>query len=161
MSGNSVLSRWERVSRGQARSLLPLRLAVPLYAMVSSVGRERRSGPGYDWDGRRRGVSPFALVQHTFAGRGKLIFERETMEVTAGQTMLLTFPHDHRYTTWPGDAWDFGYLVLHGREVMRLMKSLVAARGPVVRLSDSALAELASVSLELLEADSTSEALPI
>ncbi|MEM6550558.1 MAG: AraC family transcriptional regulator [Planctomycetota bacterium] len=158
MSGISVLSLWEGVTLGRTRSLLPPRLAVPLYAMVASVGRERRRGPGYDWDGRRRGPSPFALIQHTFDGRGKLIYERQTREVTAGQTMLLTFPHDHRYTTWPGQAWDFGYLVLHGREVMRLMKSLVAAQGPVVRLSEHALSELAAVSIELLMETQANEA---
>ncbi|MEM9883458.1 MAG: AraC family ligand binding domain-containing protein, partial [Planctomycetota bacterium] len=157
MSGNSVLRRWERIPRGRTRSLLPPRLAVPLYAMVAGVGRERRQGPGYDWDGRRRGSAPFALIQHTFAGRGRLVYESRPVEVARGQTMLLSFPHDHRYTTFRGEAWDFGYLVLHGREVMRLMTSLIAARGPVVKLSDNALAELAAVSVELLDDHATAE----
>lgn len=152
MSDTFVLNRWRDTALSRTRTLLPPRSAVPLYAMAASVGRERREGPGYDWDGRRRGPTPFVLIQHTFAGRGRLTYEARPMEVSAGQTLLLTCPHDHRYTTFPGEPWDFGYLVLHGREVVRLASRVLTERGPIVRLAAPTLNELAAVALDLLDA---------
>ncbi len=43
-----------------------------LRAMPASAGIERVESPSYSWNGLRRGLTPFAVIQHTLAGAGML-----------------------------------------------------------------------------------------
>ncbi len=89
-----------------------------------------------------------------------LAYEGRGTPLVAGTTMLVTIPHDHRYFLPAGGDWTFFYLVLSGQEVMRLMGEVIAAAGPVLRLSPKALDRLAGCVVALLEgqADSPGEA---
>ena len=39
----------------------------------------------YDWNGRRRGQTPFTVLQHTIAGGGNLLYERRRYRLQAGR----------------------------------------------------------------------------
>lgn len=115
-----MLIQLGELSLKQFQLVSPHRI-VPLHAMVSSVGYCEERGASYDWDGLRRGQSPFTLFQWTISGRGQLDFEGQEFEVLPGQAMLLPIPHAHRYYL-PRNAshWRFLYVCIYGREAMRL-----------------------------------------
>lgn len=95
--------------------------SVPLHAMLGSVGHSRETSADYDWHGLKRGRKEFVLFQYTLSGAGRLRVSGREHEVGPGAAMLLHFPADNRYwlpATSP--QWEFIYLCLHGREVMRL-----------------------------------------
>lgn len=107
---------------------------VSLHAMVSSAGFERQVGTTYDWHGLKRGSAEFVLFQYTVAGEGRLSYEGVQAPVRPGQAMLLPFPHDNRYWLPEGGSWEFFYLCLHGREVLRAWRAVLARSGPLVTL---------------------------
>ncbi len=137
------------------RTLVPGRMATGfrrhrfrLHAMLTTAGCDRVDDPSYDHDGRTRGS--FVLLQHTLAGRGRLTFEGREHMVRAGQTMLLRFPQDNRYRVAPGDFWEFFWICLNGREVQRVWRDAMRA-GPVARLSEPCVLQLASICRDALE----------
>ncbi len=121
--------------RGETSLLFPER-ALPLRAMLGSIGCSRETKPTYDWHGLRRGRAEFALFQYTLAGRGRLRVQDREIDVGPGQAMLVHFPDDNRY--WlPTDSagWEFFYVCLHGREVLRLWPQVENRLGPVTHLA--------------------------
>lgn len=139
--------------------LLFARRALPLYSMVTSCGVSRQTtGTSYDWHGLKRGSAEFVLLQHTIAGRGMLAYEGESRELKPGDTMLLFFPHDNRYWLPPGSEWEFFWLCMNGRDVVRLWRDLVARTGPVVRLDEegAAMQQATRVVEEILDKRLTS-----
>jgi AraC-like DNA-binding protein len=144
----------------QSRMIAFPRGRVTLRAMPASGGIEHVESSDYSWSGLKRGMTPFVVIQHTLSGQGMLSFEGRTTPLDPGDTMLVTIPHNHRYFRERGGAWRFFYLVLSGQEVMRLAGEVVAAGGPVLKLSQRALDRLAACLLALLggEADTPGEA---
>jgi len=134
----------------QQRTVAFPRGRLPLHAMPASGGIETVASPSYSWSGLKRGLTPFAVIQHTVGGAGLLHYEGRSMPVGPGETMLVTIPHEHRYFLPPGGAWSFFYLVLTGQEAMRLIGEVIATAGPVLRLSPAALDRLAACLLALL-----------
>src|SRR6185312_4327332 len=128
---------------------------LPLHAMPASGGIEQVSGASYSWSGLRRGLTPFAVIQHTLSGEGILDYEGRRLAVPAGETMLVTIPHDHRYSVPAGGTWRFFYLVLTGQEALRLIGEVIASAGPVLHLSPRALDRLAAALLALLSGEAT------
>lgn len=125
----------------------------PLPVMPTSAGHETRTGGGYDWDGRRRGNTPFTILQHTMSGAGNLRYENRNWRLGPGDTMILTVPHNHRYWLEPGGRWQFFWLSTSGEEALRLHRDVIAAAGPVLRLGDDTIDGLARACLALLEGE--------
>jgi len=145
--GKSVLSRARRkpdVSRGCVFPRGPM----PLHAMITSAGLTRQRTGDYHWHGQHRGPAEFAILQWTLAGRGRLRFEDQHHEITPGDVMLVTIPHDHEYWFDPeiADRWHFFYLCLNGRAVMQAFHAAIAQAGPMLRdvPEDSPLARIAT-----------------
>lgn len=122
--------------------------------MPTSVGVDRRRDEDYSWDGMRRGNTPFVVIQHSFSGIGHLKYEGRDFKITPGQTMLVPIPHNHRYYLPPGGDWSFFFLVLTGREVMRLAQEVLQSEGPVLTLNQDAINELAGICCELIQKSS-------
>lgn len=159
MTGDCVLSG--RTTDFAARapggtSVLFPKQGIRLHAMVTSAGYDRCRDPGYDWHGLKRGDGPFVLVQHTLSGRGNLRYEGRECEVGPGQTLLLRFPHDNRYWLGRHRGWEFFWLCLNGREVLRLWRDMLAGAGPVVELPEPVVARLAELCLAVLDGRATS-----
>ena len=157
--GNFMLSQLRNLPL-QAKTVAFPRGRLSLRAMPASGGIERVDSQNYSWNGLKRGLTPFVVIQHTLAGAGMLTYEGRTMPVAAGETMLVTIPHDHRFFVLPNGDWSFFYLVLTGQEILRLAGEVIAATGPVLHLSGRALDRLAACLMALLagEADTPGEA---
>ena len=84
-----------------------------LHVMPTSTGYEIAEGPGYDWDGRRRGSVPFSVLQYCIAGEGRLQYERHSYRVRPGETMLVVIPHAHRYWVDEGGHVRIDYRPVH------------------------------------------------
>lgn len=120
-----------------------------LHVMPTSTGYEVATSPAYDWDGRKRGNTPFAILQHTIAGTGQLQYDKRRYTIGAGETMLVTVPHAHRYWVEKGDRWSFFWIAMCGREALRLHRSILATAGPVFRLRPETIDGLAAVAIAL------------
>lgn len=144
----------ELIEHGHAlRMTDPPKGALPLHCMARGAGFERRFNEAYSWEGMKRGSQPFALIQHTIAGRGELDFEGTRHALGPGDTMLLTFPHRNRYWLAAGQSWEYFWITLNGREALRIARAVIDANGPVIRPGSEAVDRLAAGCLSLLGAD--------
>jgi AraC-like DNA-binding protein len=146
--GNSVLELLR--ARGSGRSAISLaRGRDRLHVMPTSAGYEVAADSSYSWDGRLRGQTPFAIIQHTIGGAGRLRYERHNRLVVPGETMLVVIPHNHRYWIEDGERWEFFWIAITGQEALRLHRAILASAGPVFRLRPETIERLASMSLDL------------
>ena len=82
--GNSMLKRL--IENGPVMRTVSLpRGRHSLHTMPTSTGYEIRTDATYDWDGRKRGQTPFTVLQHTIAGAGNLRYENRTYRVREGR----------------------------------------------------------------------------
>ncbi|MEM8915657.1 MAG: AraC family ligand binding domain-containing protein, partial [Pseudomonadota bacterium] len=126
--------------------------------MTTSAGCERVENKHYDWNGLRRGPAEFVLIQHTISGRGHMRFEDDRHILGPGDTMLLRFPHRNRYWLQQGDVWEFFWLCLNGREVLRIFRQMMAGSGPVVRLPEVAVNRLAGLCTTVVDGEAATPA---
>lgn len=148
--GNFVLSAL--VGRGPFRHTISLpRRRDRLHVMPTSTGFEIATGPSYDWDGRKRGNTPFSVLQHTIAGSGRLYYDRRHYVIGPGETMLVTIPHAHRYWVEAGESWSFFWIAMSGQEALRLHRAILASAGPVFHLRPETVEELARICLDLTD----------
>ncbi|UXN75295.1 AraC family transcriptional regulator [Devosia sp. A8/3-2] len=76
-------------------------------------------------------------------GEGRLDFAGVRHRLVPGQTMVLSLPHAHRYWLERGGHWEYFWMVLNGREALRLAREIIDAAGPVVTLPPSIIDRLA------------------
>lgn len=132
------------------RRLAVQRSAAPLHCMVVSAGYEQRRNEVYSWDGMKRGTAPFLVIQHTTFGEGRLDYAGTQHRLTPGKTMLVTMPHTHRYYLERGGHWEYFWLLLNGREALRLAREILDSAGPVLTLDPPQLDRLATAALDAL-----------
>jgi AraC family transcriptional regulator len=132
------------------RRLAVQRSAAPLHCMVVSAGYEQRRNEVYSWDGMKRGTAPFLVIQHTTFGEGRLDYAGMQHRLTPGKTMLVTMPHTHRYYLDRGGHWEYFWLLLNGREALRLAREILDSAGPVLTLDPPQLDRLAAAALDAL-----------
>jgi AraC family transcriptional regulator len=129
--GNFMLSKL--MTHGHDIRTLSPRGSVPsLGVLTEAVGYEQRRNELYNWDGLKRGSEPFLVIQHTILGEGRLDFGGVRHRLGPGQTMLVTMPHAHRYWLERGGYWEYFWLILSGREALRLAREILAVAGPVL-----------------------------
>ncbi len=126
-----------------------------LHAMPTSAGYEVRYDEPYDWDGRRRGLTPFTVLQHTISGTGRLRYESRNYRVNAGDTLLVLVPHNHRYWLEKGERWEYFWISMNGEEALRIHRLILAAAGPVLKLQQATIDHLADCSLRLVKGATT------
>lgn len=126
---------------------------MPLHCMAVSAGYEQRKNEVYSWDGLQRGTAPFLVIQHTLLGEGQLDFAGVRHRLVPGRTMILSMPHAHRYWLERGGHWEYFWMVLNGREALRLAREMIDAHGPVAQLPDALIDRLASACLTLMARD--------
>src|SRR5258706_11330389 len=148
--GNSVLEKLAIRAPVMKTVSLP-RGRHRLHTMPTSTGYEIRSNSSYDWNGRRRGLTPFTVLQHTVAGAGNLQYERRRYRLRPGDTMLVIVPHNHRYWLEEDGRWEFFWISMSGAEAVRIHRSIQASSGPVLRLRPETIEHLADCSLRLID----------
>lgn len=148
--GNFVLSHL--LDHGHDIRILELnRAPVPLHCMAMSAGYEQRKNEVYSWDGMQRGTAPFVVIQHTILGEGRLDYAGIPYRLSPGDTMIVTMPHAHRYWLERGGEWEYFWMVINGREALRLARDVIAARGPVLNLPPNPVDRMAASCLALIE----------
>ncbi|AFL50859.1 AraC-like DNA-binding protein [Sinorhizobium fredii] len=152
--GNSVLQHL--IDRGPVMRTVSLpRGRQSLHTMPTSTGYEIRTDGSYDWDGRKRGQTPFTVLQHTIGGAGNLRYEQRSFRVREGDTLLLLVPHNHRYWLEDGGRWEFFWISMNGEEALRIHRSILAVTGPVLKLQPETVEHLADCSLRLIDGGET------
>jgi AraC-like DNA-binding protein len=121
-----------------------------LHAMPTSAGYEIRQNEVYDWDGRKRGQTPFTVLQHTIGGEGRLRYENRNYRLGTGETLLVLVPHNHRYWLEKNNRWEYFWISMNGEEALRIHRLILAAAGPVLRLQQATIDALAGCSLQLV-----------
>jgi AraC-like DNA-binding protein len=129
---------------------------VSLHCMATGGGYERRANETYDWEGSSRAA--FAVIQHTIAGRGELDYEGTRHALHPGDTMVLRFPHANRYWLAPGESWEYFWIGVHGIEALRVVRAVIDAAGPVLRMSARNVDRLADACLAVTEDEISSGA---
>jgi len=132
------------------RHLTVPRSVAPLHCMAVSAGYEQRRNEVYSWDGMKRGTAPFLVIQHTTHGEGRLDYAGVQYRLTPGKTMLVTMPHAHRYYLERGGHWEYFWLLLNGREALRLAREILDSAGPVVSLDAGQIDRLAATTLDTM-----------
>jgi AraC-like DNA-binding protein len=148
--GNFVLDLLRGIAPTMKVVSLP-RARHRLHVMPTTAGCEVQTGSDYSWDGRRRGQKPFTVLQHTISGAGWLRFEQRRFRVVPGETLIVTVPHDHCYWVEDGGRWEFFWISMTGQEALRIHRDVLAATGPVLRLSEATIEHLASCCLRIVE----------
>lgn len=139
------------LSQGHDVRVLALpRGPTPLQCMAVSAGYEQRREEVYSWDGLKRGHAPFLVIQHTLLGEGRLEYAGTKYRLLPGQTMLVTMPHAHRYWLERGGAWEYFWLLLQGREALRLARSILETAGPVLAPDAGQVGRLAQACLNVM-----------
>ncbi|ASY59139.1 AraC family transcriptional regulator [Sinorhizobium sp. CCBAU 05631] len=152
--GNSVLQ--QLIDQGPVMRTVSLpRGRQSLHTMPTSTGYEIRTDAGYDWDGRKRGQTPFTVLQHTLGGAGNLRYENRTYRVREGDTLLLLVPHNHRYWLEDGGRWEFFWISMNGEEALRIHRAILGVTGPVLKLQPETVEHLADCSQRLITGGET------
>lgn len=118
--------------------------------MLAAAGYEQRRNEVYSWDGLKRGTAPFLVIQHTLLGEGRLDHAGAQYRLTPGKTMLVAMPHAHRYFLERGGHWEYFWLLLNGREALRLAREILDRSGPVLGLEAGQIDRLAGAALKAL-----------
>ena len=129
-----------------------------LHTMPTRTGYDVRTDAGYSWDGRRRGQTPFTVMQHTISGTGNLRYGTRSYRIAPGETMLLVVPHSHRYWVEKGGRWEFFWISMHGAEALRIHKEVLATKGPVFSLRPATVDNLADCAYRLVKGDGSTPA---
>lgn len=116
----------------------------------AAAGYEQRIAERYSWDGMARGTQPFLVLQHTTHGEGRLDWGAARLRLRPGQTMLVSVPHAHRYWLPSGGHWEYFWIILTGREALRLGHEILTAKGPVLDPSPAQTDRLAAAAHALL-----------
>jgi AraC-like DNA-binding protein len=122
-----------------------------LHAMLGGCGFNEESDTSYRWSGLERGGVEFAIWQYTIAGEGALRYGSKEFRLSPGDAMIVHIPHDHCYYL-PDDSkrWEFLYINLYGRDIMRLWKDMEKNNGPVFHFNhDSPAVRLATKIFEM------------
>ncbi|MEY9723307.1 AraC-like DNA-binding protein [Sinorhizobium fredii] len=152
--GDSVLQ--QLIDQGPVMRTVSLpRGRQSLHTMPTSTGYEIRTDGGYDWDGRKRGQTPFTVLQHTIGGAGNLRYEHRTYRLREGDTLLLLVPHNHRYWLEEDGRWEFFWISMNGEEALRIHRAILAVTGPVLKLQPETIEHLADCSRRLITGDET------
>ncbi|HUZ18819.1 MAG TPA: AraC family ligand binding domain-containing protein [Spirochaetia bacterium] len=137
VSGVSASEELRRLPYKSATVFFPQR-EFPLHAMLSSGGHSLETETDYSWDGTARGKTSFAVLQLTLGGAGRLDIRGGSVELLPKTFMLVHIPGPHRYWLPPeAPSWEFVYLVVYGRELLRLILGIERRQGNVITLSDS------------------------
>lgn len=112
-------------------------LRTTLPAFIHSAGFREDVGPS---DDKTKNGLEVALIKHTIGGHGKVKYQDRELEVEAGQTLLLTTPHEHHHSVGEGERWEYFYIALGGHEAVRGVREIIERTGPVLRLVEGSAA---------------------
>ncbi|MDB5539753.1 MAG: hypothetical protein JWQ89_1480 [Devosia sp.] len=136
----------------KVQTIAPPRGPLGFHVMATGAGFEKRVNEVYNWEGLKRGDAPFVIIQHTIAGRGELDYAGARHVLNPGSTMILSFPHANRYWLDRGQTWEYFWIGANGREALRMIRTMIDLKGPVVTPAAPAVDRMADACLRLMGA---------
>lgn len=143
---------------GHCESMVFPDLLGSLPAQIHSAGFQSECGPSYNGNGRNPSNRGLAAIRYTLSGRARLRYYDRQIVVGPGQALLLHSPYQHHYWLQAGERWEFFYVTLAGREVIRCIREVADRVGPAVTLAANSptLARAAGACADALEQKITS-----
>jgi AraC-like DNA-binding protein len=75
----------------------------------------------------------YGIWQYTLAGRGRIDFKNGSRDLLPGSLMIVSTPGPHiYYLPKDSDSWEFVFLIMKGREALRLTRILETTLGNVL-----------------------------
>jgi AraC-like DNA-binding protein len=105
----------------------------PLHTLTVLSGHSNETSVNYYNDGKNREVSSYGVWQYTLAGRGRIDLKDGSHDLLPGSLMVVSVPGPHAYYL-PEDSpsWEFVFLVMIGREAMRITRMIERHLGNVL-----------------------------
>ncbi|MDR1899299.1 MAG: helix-turn-helix transcriptional regulator [Treponema sp.] len=105
----------------------------PLHALTALSGHSRETSAAYYNDGKTKDVSSYVVWQYTVSGRGAIDVKDGRIDLLPGSLMIVSVPGPHvYYLPEDSDHWEFVFLVMIGREAMRITRMIERNLGNVV-----------------------------
>ena len=139
----SGMARLRELGHGESMVFPDLLGSLP--AQIHSAGFQVEWGPSSNGNGRKPSRHPsrhpsmdgLAVISYTLSGRGRLRYFDRQMLVEPGQALMLYFPYEHHYWIEAGERWEFFYVTLGGREVIRCIREVADKTGPILTLAEN------------------------
>ena len=105
----------------------------PLHALTVLSGHSVETSAAYYNDGKTTEVSSYGVWQYTLAGRGRIDLTTGSRDLPPGSLMVVSVPGPHAYYL-PEDSasWEFVFLVMIGREAIRITRMIERQLGNVL-----------------------------
>jgi AraC-like DNA-binding protein len=104
----------------------------PLHALTVFSGHSRETEAAYYNDGKQE-LPSYAVWQYTISGRGRLDLRDQSWDLLPGSLLTLTVPGPHAYYLPENSShWEFVFLVMIGREAIRITQMVERRLGPVL-----------------------------
>lgn len=105
----------------------------PLHALTVLSGHSNEISASYYNDGKTKDVSSYAVWQYTLAGKGRIDLKTDSQDLLPGSLMVVSVPGPHAYyLPEDSDSWEFVYLVMIGREAIRITRMIERQLGNVL-----------------------------
>lgn len=97
----------------------------PLHALTVLSGHSVETSHSYYNDGKTEEVSSYGVLQYSLAGRGRIDLKSGSFDLLPGSLMIVSVPGSHvYYLPEDSDSWEFVFLVMVGREAIRLTRMI-------------------------------------
>jgi AraC-like DNA-binding protein len=93
----------------------------PLHALTVLSGHENEISTDYRCEGEALNTPSYVVWQYTLSGKGTFQNKRGSVDLLPGSLMIVSVPSAHVYfLPEDSDHWEFVFLVMIGREALRL-----------------------------------------
>jgi AraC-like DNA-binding protein len=93
----------------------------PLHALTVLSGHSIETSGTYYNDGKTKDVSSYGVWQYTLSGQGRIDLKTGSHDLLPGSLMIVSVPGPHvYYLPQNSDSWEFVFLVMTGREAIRI-----------------------------------------
>ena len=97
----------------------------PLHALTVLSGHSIENSTDYYNDGKTQDLSSYGVWQYTISGKGRIDLKTGSHDLLPGSLMVVSVPGSHAYyLPKDSDSWEFVFLVMIGREAMRLTRMI-------------------------------------
>jgi AraC-like DNA-binding protein len=105
----------------------------PLHALTVLSGHSRETSTAYYNDGKTNDISSYAVWQYTISGRGVIDLKDGRCGLLPGSLMIVSVPGPHAYyLPEDQDHWEFVFLVMIGREAIRITRMIEQNLGNII-----------------------------
>ena len=108
----------------------------PLHALTVLSGHSIETSSDYSNDGKTKDVSSYGVWQYTLSGQGRIDLKTGSHDLLPGSLMIVSLPGPHvYYLPNDSDSWEFVFLVMIGREAIRILHMIERHLGNVIDTS--------------------------